>query len=241
MGLFSKKSNGQDAALKAPTVAESTPTLAPTRAAAALAPRAPQSAAAVPQPAAVRPTVPATPSSTAAAAAGAPGAAAAQAPPLPEDELRNRMLQARNLLATFGEIVSLMMQQPNGKHHSLADLEWMVVPALQSNQYAVAQAQSKTNGFVAPVAFVLWASVSEDVDQRLMANINAPIRLAPAEWTSGNIVWLVEAFGDRAAINSMIGTLREKQWKDRLVKLRSRDNEGKPAIQAITAPQPPAA
>ena len=238
MGLFSKKSNGKDEAPKAPRIAEPIPTLAPTHAAAP-APRAPQSAAAVPQPAAARPTLPAAPSS--AAAAGAPGAAAVQAPPLPEDELRNRMLQARNLLATFGEIVSLMMQQPNGKHHSLADLEWMVVPALQSNQYAVAQAQSKTNGFVAPVAFVLWASVSEDVDQRLMANINAPIRLAPAEWTSGNIVWLVEAFGDRAAINSMIGTLREKQWKDRLVKLRSRDNEGKPAIQAITAPQPPAA
>ena len=129
------------------------------------------------------------------------------------------------------------LQQPNAKQLSLADLEWMVLPALQSNQFAVAQAQSKTNGIVAPIAFALWASVSDDVDQRLAANLTAPIRLAPPEWTSGSTIWLVEAFGDRQAISTILANLREKQWKGRVVKLRARDGEGKPVVQAISAPE----
>ena len=209
MGLFSKKSNGKGETIAATPLRVAIPALAPTT------PTAASAAAARP------PAPPPAPAQT-----PSPGA-------LPNDELRRRRDQSRDLLANFGEVVSLMMRQPNGKHQSLADLEWMVIPALLSNQFAIAQQQSKDQGFVAPVAFVLWASVSPDVDKRLASSLTGPLRLSPEEWSSGDIIWLIEAFGDRQAVSAIMQGLRNARWNGRTVKMRARDAEGKPSVQAL--------
>src|SRR5262249_50333136 len=108
----------------------------------------------------------------------------------PNDKARNTA--ALRLAVAFSQIVALLMPSPRHKHFSLADLEWLVVPALTSGQYAVAEAKIKDRLSV-PAAAVLWASVSPEVDKRLSEALNSPIRLQPAEWKSGDILWLVEA------------------------------------------------
>lgn len=161
------------------------------------------------------------------------------APELPPDELAKRRAMSRHISATFGEIVSVLMRQPSSRHNALGDLEWMVVPALMANQFSVAEAQSKAQGFVAPIALLLWARVSPEVDQRLSSDLDRPFRLAPAEWTSGDIVWIVEACGEPRALQAMMRKVQEEKWKGHTVKFRSKGADGKPMVRALgNAPAP---
>ena len=114
-----------------------------------------------------------------------------------------RIAQAvKNLNAGFGEVVGLLMRDPKCRHLSLADLEWLVLPALAANQMMSARGNVKDKagneaGLTVPLALVLWAKVSEEVDRKLEAqkNAGAPLRLAPGDWTSGGIPWLVLSVG----------------------------------------------
>ena len=100
----------------------------------------------------------------------------------------------------------------------LADLQWLVVPAIASGQFTLAEAQHAGNGMTAPVGVVLWARVSADVDQRLSASTAHPVRLEPKDWTSGDILWLMEAIGEKPVVNAMLTRLSETQWKGKQVK-----------------------
>jgi hemolysin-activating ACP:hemolysin acyltransferase len=48
---------------------------------------------------------------------------------------------------------------------------------------------------VAPATIAIWASVSEEADKRIREQISAgvfPLRLKAEDWTSGEIVWLLD-------------------------------------------------
>lgn len=169
----------------------------------------------------------------------------APAAPLDPEEAKRRAAFSRQISASFGEIVSVLMRSPSHKFHSLSDLEWLVIPAVVTGQFRVAEAASKENGFTAPVAVVLWASVSAEVDQRLAQSLEQPMRLKPNEWRSGNIVWLVEAVGDNRAVMAVLQRLKQHELKDQMVRMRIRGKDGKPAIgrlelQPAGAPPAPA-
>lgn len=127
----------------------------------------------------------------------------------------------KNLNAGFGEVVGLLMRDPKCRHLSLADLEWLVLPALAANQMMSARGKVKDKagneaGLTVPLAFVLWAKVSEEVDRKLEAQkkAGAPLRLAPGDWTSGDIPWLVLGVGAKEAqdkIRVKIGKIFEKK------------------------------
>jgi cytolysin-activating lysine-acyltransferase len=93
------------------------------------------------------------------------------------------------------------------------------------------EAQSRSNGHVAPVAAVLWASVSTEVDKRLSEKLDEPIRLAPREWRSGDILWLVDAIGDDRAIAELVRRLRVREWKGNAVKARVTDVSGQVEVR----------
>ena len=169
------------------------------------------------------------------APAGATNSKSAPAPDLSAEELAKRRALSRHVSATFGEIVSVLMRQPSSKRHSLSDLEWMVLPALMANQFSLAEAQSKAQGFTVPIALLLWARVSPEVDKRLAAALDQPLRLAPAEWTSGDNVWLVEACGEPRALQAMIRKTAEEKWKGRTVKFRSKGSDGKTVVRVLGA------
>jgi len=177
-------------------------------------------------------------------AEAAPAPATASAPELDDAQKRKNAGASKLLAAAFGEVVTLLMRSHTYRNHTLADLEWLVVPAVSSGQFSLAEAQSKTSGLRAPVGLVLWASVSEAVDARLSSEIDKPLKLAPAEWKSGDIVWIVEALADPRMLEAMLKQLSAKQWAGREVKLRARGKDGKPAVgrlEARKAPEEPAA
>jgi cytolysin-activating lysine-acyltransferase len=149
---------------------------------------------------------------------------------LSKDELRQRAALAKQVSSSFGDIVTLLMRSEAERGRTLADLEWMVVPAMQTGQFAVAEAQSKDTGIVAPMGVVLWAMVSEAVDQRLSANIDKPFKLEPADWRSGDIPWIIAAFGDMKVVGQLFEQLSKTVFSKKPAKLRARGEGGKAFI-----------
>lgn len=133
----------------------------------------------------------------------------------------------RQVDVTLGQIVSVLMRSSQHRARPLADLEWLVLPAILGGQYRVAQAQQ--SGVAVPVGVALWASVSTAVDQRL-SDLSVPWRLQPEEWRSGDIPWLVELVADPATQQALLKHLGETVFKGRGVKMRARDADGKAQI-----------
>lgn len=172
------------------------------------------------------------PDQGATAAAGAAAAAPAQLPP---EELRKRAAFSKQLIAAFGEIVSVVMRSEGWRQRPIADLEALILPPLISGQFTVAEAMSKSHGAVAPVAVVLWARVSTEVDRRLSAALDAPICLSPPEWTSGDQIWIIEAIGEPAILRPMLQRLAQKEWTGKAVKLRAKGQDGKLHVGVLGA------
>ena len=98
----------------------------------------------------------------------------------------------KDMNAGFGEIVALLMRDARFRHMSLADLEWLVLPPLAAKQVLTMRGKVKDKeGLTVPLGLAMWAKVSPEVDAKLEAQKAAgvPFRLAPHEWTSGEIIW----------------------------------------------------
>jgi hemolysin-activating ACP:hemolysin acyltransferase len=132
----------------------------------------------------------------------------------------------------LGQIIAVLMRSAAHKHYSLADLEWLVLPAVLSGQYRIAQA--KQSGVAAPIGVVLWASVSADVDQRL-SDLSIPARLRPDEWRSGDVPWLMELVCDARLQPALLKDLGETTFKGRAIKMRVRGADGKMQVGTMKA------
>ena len=159
-------------------------------------------------------------------------------------ENNRRQLAAVRLAASLGQIVGIMMRAPAHRHTFLSDLELLVVPAIVSNQFVIHEERHTQTGVKLPVAVVLWARVSEEVDARLIANPTPRPRLRPEEWTSGSIPWLVEAIGDPQVTARLLKGLVERRLKPTGLKIFTRETDGNGTIKTLRmssqAPQPTA-
>jgi hemolysin-activating ACP:hemolysin acyltransferase len=160
----------------------------------------------------------------------------AQATPKLSSEDAARVNEMAKLMATaLGEIVTVLMRAPEFRHVFLSELEWRVMPAIASRQFALGHVRHNESGLQAPIAVVLWANVSAEVDSRLTANVGQPIRLQPSEWTGGPHAWMVEAVGDLRAIRTLIQQTLAGPLKGRTLKLAIRDDKGQSAVQTVQA------
>jgi len=149
------------------------------------------------------------------------------------DMQKRREVSAR-LLMRFGEVVSVMMRAQQFRDLPLKHLQELVVPPLMLGQFLVAEAQSKAQGFVTPVAAALWARVSKEVDQRLSQDLDKPLQLAPKDWNSGDIGWLIVLVGNIQALAPLLKQLQDTTFKGRPVKMRSRGKDGKRVVTTIS-------
>jgi cytolysin-activating lysine-acyltransferase len=141
---------------------------------------------------------------------------------------------------TFSQIVSLMMRDQKYRGLRLMDLEWLVLPAIISGQWQVAQgvqqapAGAQLQGNIAfPVASVLWARVSADVDARLAAELDKPLVLKPEEWTSGENIWLIAVVGEALYLRNFLQQMQTTVFKDKVVKLRGATPDGKQSVRTL--------
>ena len=162
-----------------------------------------------------------------------PAPRAQAAPPLAPEEAKRRALVAKHFAAAFGETVAILMHAPEYKKFSLEDLEWLVVPAVTTGQFSVTTAQSKASGSTTPVGVILWASVSPEVDRRLSKSPGLPIKLAPQEWKSGDILWVIATVGDKRILQGMLNHLQQKDWAQKPVKILTQGKDGKPTVTLL--------
>ncbi len=104
-------------------------------------------------------------------------------------------------LPLLGPVTWLMMQQSATRHTLLSDLEWRVLPAL-----VLDQAKLYMQG-ASPVAFVSWAKLSEAVAERYR---QAPHHLTPADWKSGDQLWIIDVMAPFGALREVVADVKEK-------------------------------
>jgi cytolysin-activating lysine-acyltransferase len=140
----------------------------------------------------------------------------------------------RNALA-FSQVVGVLMRSPHYRRYTLGDLEWLVIPPLLARQFRIGEAKvDKKQQAVMPVAVVLWASVSAEVDKKLMDTEDASLQLKPEEWKSGDILWLVHAAGETRFVRQVVDELTKTTFKGRQVKVRARDPAGRSKIHVLS-------
>jgi hemolysin-activating ACP:hemolysin acyltransferase len=135
--------------------------------------------------------------------------------------------------ASIGDVAVVFSRSPAHKHYTFADLEWMVLPAVLTGQVYIAELQHTEIGARAPVAAVLWASVSDETDARLSRDVGKRIRLRPDEWQSGPHLWIVDVAGDPRAIAGALAELARSQFKGKRVKLVMPGTDGRPQIDDL--------
>jgi hemolysin-activating ACP:hemolysin acyltransferase len=171
-------------------------------------------------------------------AVGGSGAAAAAKPAVRPREAR----QARFAQA-FAQVVAVLMRDRNFRSMPLADLEWLVLPAVMSGQFRLGQVPSplgrgkegigKEGGVLVPVAVALWARVSAEIDAALSRDLDKPVELKAHQWASGDHVWLVAVAGDRRAVPQLVEQLAKTALKGQRIKMRVQGADGKVVVKTL--------
>jgi cytolysin-activating lysine-acyltransferase len=143
----------------------------------------------------------------------------------PSPQAQAAQTQAGTPLDTMlGHVVWLMMNMPAYRHVFIADLEWMVLPPLAINQYRLFRADNRV------VAFAAWAYLSEAAEARLQ---ESNPRLAPADWKSGERLWLVNLFAPFGHQEAALKELCETALADKSFKMHRRGADGVARIETV--------
>lgn len=138
--------------------------------------------------------------------------------------------------AAFGEIMSLLMQSRRHQNVALSTISQKMVPAFITQQYVLAKAAPDAdNTPPVPVGFAFWASVSDEIDTRMVETLDRPIELKADEWNSGNNVWLLDMVAPTKIGPSIIKEIQSKVGSDKPIKMRVAGADGIPQIRTIQA------
>ena len=95
----------------------------------------------------------------------------------PSAAVRLAAAKKQRFTEDFAHAIAVIMRTPKLREMPVADLEWLLLPALLAGQCRVAFSQSsEASSPIFPSALVLWACVSDAVDKRLDAGA---IKLSP--------------------------------------------------------------
>lgn len=142
------------------------------------------------------------------------------------EKVRRDAASLRNSLA-FTQAIGVLMRSPHYSEYKIADLEWLLVPAIANRQFRIGEVKldEAKGGATVPASLVLWALVSPEVDKRLTEATQAEPKLTTAEWTSGDIPWLVYAAGETRFVRPVVDRLMATTFKGRMLKVLGRDKD----------------
>lgn len=87
----------------------------------------------------------------------------------------------------FGEIVWLIGQSPLHRNLRVADLDWLVMPAVLHKQFHLFREGTR------PVGVALWAKVDAEGERKLVEGLlQGGNQLSEPEWAAGDRLWLVD-------------------------------------------------
>lgn len=135
---------------------------------------------------------------------------------------------------------AILCASPRHRKASLEDVSALVIPALSLGQYAAIGVKPDDGRPPQMAALCLWAFVSDAVDKQLTDDRSAVLRLAPADWTSGTIPWIIEAAGEQRAVEVLINSVASQHFGGRPAKLRGVKADGTVAIARLQPAKAPA-
>lgn len=148
-----------------------------------------------------------------------PAAPAATTAPEMTPELMAQIGEMRSKIqVSIGQTFLAMMDLPRYKHLSLADFSHLVVNPLLRNRVAIAHKSVTENGTTkvdeeSIAGIAIYATVSPAVDAKIAEQTKAgvfPLRLAPEDWTSGELPWLLDVIAaDRQQATSVLANFRQ--------------------------------
>ena len=124
--------------------------------------------------------------------------------------------------AALGAVVRLLMAMPAFRHIFLADLDWMVQPPILLNQHRLFRAEGRV------VAFASWAYLSVEAEARLQ---EPNPRLAPADWKSGDRLWLVSMVAPFGHAEMAVKELAETALKGQRFKMHRLEAGGRAVVE----------
>ena len=134
----------------------------------------------------------------------------------------------------LGEMTWLLTQSPLHRGLSIGDIEWLLMPALIHQQFYVFRDGDK------PVGLALWAKCSPEAEKKLEGGMIEPAnRLTLEEWTSGEVIWLVDliapfANGENKHREIMIADLISGPLSGKAFKFHQTDpRTGKRTVQTV--------
>lgn len=119
----------------------------------------------------------------------------------------------------LGDVVWLMTHSANHKHLFIADLEWLVMPPVMLRQFRLVRGKDK------PQAFVTWALLNEEAEQRLVAGHT---RLKPSDWNSGDRAWIVDLIAPFGGQEAVLKEIKQRLFADKPLKLLQPSKDGQP-------------
>ncbi|MGV2069054.1 toxin-activating lysine-acyltransferase [Agrobacterium sp. 22-226-1] len=110
-----------------------------------------------------------------------------------------KLLQVKGqIFSIFGQVVFALSSVPRYRSQNLSDLSHLVIDPLSHDRIVIASKKEDDGAeqtTLAPNAIAIWASVSADVDAKIVEQVKAgvfPVRLKPTDWNSGQIIWLLD-------------------------------------------------
>ncbi len=119
----------------------------------------------------------------------------------------------------LGEALLVLM---NSNAHRLnffiSDIEWLLLAPISKEQFRLYKDKDGK-----PVGLILWANVNEKVDKRLQNGIG---KLTFNDWTSGDILWIVDFIAPLGGADKMLEELKQTVFKGKNFKYQSIDKDG---------------
>ena len=121
---------------------------------------------------------------------------------------REHSLKVLRKLPVLGPALWLMMSNQATRHTLLSECEWRLMPPLALDQIKLYLQDEK------PVAFATWARISPAVAERYRM---PPHHLSPADWHSGDQIWLVDVITPFGGAEEVLKDLRENVFAGQAV------------------------
>ena len=156
--------------------------------------------------------------------------------PAPSIASRLAAVKKQRFTEDFVNAIAVFMRTPKYRDMPVGELEWRLLPALLAGQCLVAFSKiDVASGSIIPSALVLWARVSDAADKLLDAGV---MKLSPADWTSGENIWLIVTAGDKQGLAALVEKLQEKEFIGRRAKIRTQQTDGTFVVRSLPLSKP---
>lgn len=132
--------------------------------------------------------------------------------------------------ADLGAVINLMAASKRHADRPLRDLHRTLLPAIATRQFRLVRDDDGQ-----PVAYLSWANVSPEVEEKLQ---KGDAKLLPSEWRSGKTGMLIDLVCESQDMaRAMVDRLKREVFPNTVFKARRKGpNEPAPTWKEITAP-----